>query len=85
MTAEEAAGVIAGIRRRYRKHYRSVQEGRRSSILLREVINARKALAKLLHALDCPPRPTWSALLTHYETLEARLELTIAATKAKAN
>jgi hypothetical protein len=79
MSAEEAAGLIVGIRRRYRRHYRLVREGKQSTLLRREVTNARKALANLLNILDCPPRATWTALLAHYEILEARLEAAVGA------
>jgi hypothetical protein len=72
VTAEEAAGEMATLRRRYLNYYRRVAKGERTGTLRRQIRDARESLSRLLAHLDCPPRPLWTKLLMHFQSLEKK-------------
>jgi len=73
-SAEDAAGQISRLRRRYLAYYARVARGECSSSLGREIRISRESLNKLLANLDCLPRPIWTKLLGHYHSLEKARE-----------
>jgi hypothetical protein len=84
ITAEDAAGRIAALRRHYGKCYRRVAKGDGSAALGREIREAREGLNKVLANLDCPPRPIWTKLLAHFHSLEEAWEEAALKRKSKA-
>jgi hypothetical protein len=72
VSAEQAAGEMATLRRRYLNYYRRVAKGERTGTLRRQIREARASLSMLLARLDCPPRPLWTKLLIHFQSLEKK-------------